>query len=55
MYMCMCHQLYSNELARVEAPHHVVTGGFHFNPKAIELALKVSYSTSNKQSTPSSL
>lgn len=35
------YQMYSNELARVEAPHHVVTGGFHFNPKAIELALKV--------------
>ena len=33
--------MYSTELARVETPHHVLTGGFHFNPKAIELALKV--------------
>lgn len=33
--------MYSMELARVETPHHVLTGGFHFNPKAIELALKV--------------
>ena len=36
-------QLYRTELTRVETPHHVVTGGFHFNPKAIELALKVSH------------
>lgn len=31
---------YTAELQRVPSPHHKVTGGFHLNPKGIELALR---------------
>lgn len=33
--------MYTTQLQRAPNPHHKVTGGFHLNPKGIELALRV--------------
>ena len=35
-------QSYAAELEKTRGPPHIVPGGFHLNPKGIELALRVS-------------
>ena len=34
-------QTYAKELQKAPNPHHKVIGGFHLNPKGVELALRV--------------